>query len=150
MDIRRANGFDALPIHSLECDIFPDPWSERDISSCICSEGGIGYVAVIDGKVIAYVIGRMIAPEAEIYRIATSPEYRRRGIAYRLLDYAVKCERGRGLECVFLEVRSKNVAARNLYRAYGFTDEGVRRGYYKDPADDAVIMVKRGAYFNNN
>ena len=94
-------------------------------------------------------IGRMIAPEAEIYRIATAPSYRKRGIAYRLLDYAVKCERGRGLECIFLEVRSENVPARNLYRAYGFTEVGIRKGYYKDPADDAVVMVKRGAYFNN-
>ena len=150
MDIRRANGLDATGIHELECEIFSDPWGVKDISSCICSEGGIAYVAVKDGKVIAYVIGRMIAPEAEIYRIATAPGERRRGVAYRLLDYAVKCERGRGLECIFLEVRSNNIPARNLYRAYGFTEAGLRRGYYKDPPDDAVIMVRRGSYFNNN
>ena len=149
MDIRRATGLDSVAISRLEERIFPDPWAVKDISSCICSEGGIAYVAVIDGEVVAYVIGRMIAPEAEIYRIATAPEHRKRGIAYRLLDYAVKCERGRGLECIFLEVRSQNVPARNLYRAYGFTEVGIRRGYYKYPCDDAVIMVKRGAYFND-
>ena len=148
MDIRRASALDAPKIHKLECEIFSDPWSEKDVFSTICQEGGICYVALKDGEIVAYVLGRMIAPEAEIYRIATAPEHRKRGIAYRLLDYAVKCERGRGLECIFLEVRSENVAARNLYRAYGFTDMGVRRGYYSNPKDDAIIMVKRGSYFN--
>ena len=148
MDIRRASALDAPAIHALESEIFSDAWSEKSIFSVICSEGGIAYVAVQDGQVVAYVLGRMIATEGEIYRIATAPSKRQRGIAYRLLDYAVKCERGRGLECLFLEVRSKNVPARNLYRAYGFTEMGERKNYYKDPVDDAVIMVKRGSYFN--
>ena len=88
------------------------------------------------------IIGRVIAPEGEIYRIATRPTHRRRGIAYRLLDYAAKTERGHGLECLFLEVRSKNVAARNLYHSYGFRELGERKNYYKDPPDNAVVMIK--------
>ena len=54
----------------------------------------------------------------------------------------MKTERGRGLETVFLEVRSRNTAAINLYTAYGFKRVGVRKGYYKNPDDDAVIMLK--------
>ena len=100
------------------------------------------YSAISAGEVIAYVIGRVIAPEGEIYRIATKEGYRRRGIAYRLLDYAVKCEKGHGLETLFLEVRSKNVAARNLYHSYGFRELGERKNYYSDPIDDAVVMVR--------
>ena len=92
--------------------------------------------------VVAYIIGRVIAPEGEIYRIATRPGFRRRGIAYRLMDYAVKTERGHGLECLFLEVRSANTPARNLYHSYGFREVGARKNYYKDPADDAIVMVK--------
>ena len=141
---------DVPRVAEMEREIFSDPWAEKDIFSYVCMTGGMCYTALSEGKVIAYLIGRLIAPEGEIYRIATSERYRRRGIAYRLLDYAVKCERGRGLECIFLEVRSENVAARNLYRAYGFTDMGVRRGYYSNPKDDAIIMVKRGSYFNEN
>ena len=103
------------------------------------------YVAESDGEIIAYWLGRLIAPEGEIYRVAVSPEYRRRGIAYRLLDYGVKTSRGAGLETLFLEVRSKNTAARALYTAYGFTTVGVRRGYYRDPDDDARVMIKERA-----
>ena len=142
MDIRRAVADDAAGISEAEQLIFSDPWSERDILSYICSEGGMCYTALADGKVVAYILGRIIAPEGEIYRIATHPSYRRRGIAYRLLDYAVKCERGRGLECLFLEVRSSNIPARNLYRAYGFAELGERKNYYKNPTEDAVVMVR--------
>ena len=83
------------------------------------------------------------SPEGEISRIATVPEKRGRGIAYRLLDYAVKCERGHGLETLFLEVRSQNAPACALYRSYGFREMGIRKNYYKNPTDDAVIMLKQ-------
>lgn len=142
MDIRRAVADDAPGIAEIEREIFSDPWHERDIFGYICSEGGMCYTALSDGKVVAYVIGRVIAPEGEIYRIATKEGYRRRGIAYRLLDYAVKTERGHGLECLFLEVRESNVAARNLYHSYGFKDMGIRKNYYSEPKENAVVMVR--------
>jgi ribosomal-protein-alanine N-acetyltransferase len=129
-------------IAELEAEIFPDPFSEKDIFSYICMDGGMCYSAICDGKVVAYIIGRVIAPEGEIYRIATKESHRRRGIAYRLLDYSSKCERGRGLECLFLEVRSKNIPARNLYKSYGFREVGERKGYYKNPEDDAIVMFR--------
>ena len=142
MEIRRSTPRDAAAIAALEAEIFSDPWSERDICDTICTEGAMCYSAIKDGVTVAYIIGRIIAPEAEIYRIATHPDYRGRGIAYRLLDYAVKTERGRGLERLFLEVRSKNLAALSLYRAYGFEKIGIRKNYYKNPDDDAIVMLK--------
>ena len=141
MEIRRSIPADAKEIAAAEAEIFPDPWSEKDITSIISTEGSMCYSVIRDGRLTAYLIGRQIAPEGEIYRIATLPEYRRRGVAYRLLDYAVKTERGRGLESLFLEVREKNTAARGLYTSYGFSEIGVRKGYYKNPTDDAIIML---------
>ena len=142
MDIRRAVPDDAPGIAELEAEVFSDPWDVKDIFSYICMSGGMCFVATSGNEILAYIIGRVIAPEGEIYRIATRPTHRRRGIAYRLLDYAVKTERGHGLECLFLEVRSKNVAARNLYHSYGFRELGERKNYYKDPPDNAVVMIK--------
>ena len=98
-------------------------------------------MATDGGEILAYVFGRIIAPEGEIYRIAVRADRRQHGIGYRTLSYALKTERGRGLETVFLEVRSKNKAARALYRAYGFAEVGVRKNYYQCPTDDAVIML---------
>ncbi len=141
MDFSRSTPKDISGIFALENEIFSDPWSERSISDTITQTGSMCFTATEGGRVIAYILARVIAPEGELYRIAVAPDKRRRGIAYRLLDYAVKTERGRGLECLFLEVRKSNTPARSLYRAYGFTDVGMRKGYYKDPPDDAVIML---------
>lgn len=142
MDIRRAVPDDAPDIAEIEREIFSDPWSEKDIFSYICSEGGMCYSALVDGRVVAYIIGRVIAPEGEIYRIATKEKFRRRGIAYRLLDYAAKTEKGKGLECLFLEVRESNTPARNLYHSYGFREVGLRKNYYSSPTENAVVMVR--------
>ncbi len=141
MDIRRAIPDDVPSIAKLEAECFSDPWSEKDIFSIVCSDGGMCFSAIEDGKVIAYVFGRLIAPEGEIYRIAVKADKRLRGIGYRLLSFALKTERGRGLESTFLEVRSKNEAARSLYLAYGFKEIGIRKNYYQTPSDDAIIML---------
>ena len=142
MDFLRSRPEDAFGIAAIEEECFSDPWSYRSVVDLISTEGAMCFSAIDDGMVVGYVLGRIIAPEGEIYRVAVMPEYRRRGIAYRLLDYAMKCSRGVGLECTFLEVRSQNRAAISLYRAYGFTEAGVRRGYYKCPDDDAIVMLK--------
>ena len=142
MDIRRATPADAAAIAAAEAICFSDPWCERDILGYISTEGGICFVAYRGDRLIAYILGRLIAPEAEIYRIAVLPEHRQRGIGYRLLDFAMKTERGRGLETVFLEVRSRNTPAINLYSAYGFKRAGIRKNYYKNPDDDAIVMLR--------
>ena len=141
MEIRRSRPDDATRISELEGEIFSDPWQKKDIFSYICSEDGMCFTALDGDLPIAYVLGRLIAPEGEIYRIAVDEKYRGRGIGYRLLSYALKSERGRGLETVFLEVRSKNASAIALYSSYGFRKMGVRRGYYKNPDDDAIVMI---------
>lgn len=142
MEFRRAIPDDAPRIAEIEASVFSDPWSERDIFDIVTHEGGICFCAIKEGRVVAYVLGRLIAPEGEIYRVAVIPEERERGIGYRLLDYSVKTSRGKGLETLFLEVRSKNLPALALYRAYGFEKVGLRKNYYKNPDDDAIIMVK--------
>ena len=142
MEIRRMIPDDAPLVAELEKAIFSDPWQEKDIFSYICTSGGMCYCALIGKELVAYIIGRVIAPEGEIYRIATKVGYRRRNIAYRLLDYATKCEKGHGLETLFLEVRSQNIPARNLYHSYGFKEVALRKNYYSNPNDDAVVMLR--------
>ena len=142
MDFRRSVPADATGIAKLEEEIFSDPWSYRDVQDLICTEGSMCFTAIDGGEVIAYVIGRLIAPEGEIYRVAVKPEKRQRGIGYRLLDYAVKTSKGHGLERLFLEVRSRNLPAVKLYTAYGFKHIGLRKNYYKNPTDDALIMLR--------
>lgn len=142
MNFRKASARDASKIAELEEKYFSDPWSERSVSDCICTEGAMCFVAQDGDRLVAYWLGRLIAPEGEVYRVAVDEPYRRRGIAYRLLDYGTKCARGSGLETLFLEVRARNTAAFGLYSAFGFRTLGIRKGYYKDPDDDAIMMIK--------
>ena len=141
MEFRRSRPEDSGAIAELERQSFSDPWSQRDIDSYICSSDGMCFTALDGDRPIAYLIGRLIAPEGEIYRIATAPDKRGRGIAFRLLSFALKTERGRGLENTFLEVRSHNAPARALYISYGFQEIGKRKNYYKNPDDDAILMM---------
>ena len=149
MEFRRSLPKDGAEIAALEREACPDPWGERDIIDLITTEGSMCFTAVDGDRVVAYFLGRLIPPEGELYRVAVSPDKRQRGVGYRLLDYAYKTSKGRGLESLFLEVRSENTAALKLYEAYGFKRIGLRRGYYKNPDDDAVIMLKgAGALFD--
>ena len=141
MDFRRALPTDSGGIAGIEESVFPDAWNQRDITNLICTEGSACFVARDGESVIAYVLARLIAPECEIYRVAVLPEYRQRGIGYRLLDYAIKTSRGKGLEGVFLEVRESNIAAIKLYEAYGFKKIGMRKNYYKNPTENACLML---------
>ena len=141
MEIRRARPDDATAIADIEEKVFGDPFSQKDIFSYICSDTGMCFTAIDDSGIVGYIVGRKIPPEGEIYRIAVREDKRQRGIGYRLLSYAMKTEGGFGVETVFLEVRSKNTPAIALYKAYGFKEISIRKGYYQNPSDDAIIMM---------
>ncbi len=143
MIFRRSLPQDASAIAEAEREIFSDPWTQKDILGYISASTSMCFSALNDaGELVAYVIGTLIAPEGEIYRIAVREKYRQRGIGYRLLDFSVKTSKGMGLEALFLEVRSRNIAAIKLYEAYGFKRSGIRKNYYKNPSDDAILMLR--------
>lgn len=94
-----------------------------------------------DFHVAGYGVLRILPPEAEVEDICVSSSMRMRGIGEKILQHMISAAREKGAENIYLEVRSKNEAAIGLYRKMGFQDSYVRKGYYRDPADDAVIMV---------
>lgn len=90
--------------------------------------------------IAGFAIASLLPPEAELESIAVSAEFQRQGIA-RLLIQAVEAElRAAGVTVLLLEVRPSNAPAQALYRALGFTEAGRRRGYYVDPAEDALLL----------
>jgi ribosomal-protein-alanine N-acetyltransferase len=95
-----------------------------------------------DGRVVGYIIYSDVQGEAELLRIAVDKSYRRHGIAASLMqemmDELIDC----GAERVSLEVRAHNIAAVKLYKRFGFVDIFVRKNYYHDPEDDALIFQK--------
>lgn len=90
------------------------------------------------GHIVAFALGRVIADEAELFQIGTLTEFRGQGIAEGLLRQLHSEMLCRGAKTCFLEVRSKNSAAINLYQKLGYAQIYVRRDYYPD--DDAIVM----------
>ena len=93
-------------------------------------------------KIIGYILYWHIRNEIQISNIAISPDYRQLGVGEGVLRKVLLEMRQKGAEFVFLEVRPSNLAARRLYEKLGFTILGLRKGYYRSPSEDAIIMGK--------
>jgi ribosomal-protein-alanine N-acetyltransferase len=79
--------------------------------------------------------------ELHVATIATHPEFRRQGIGKTLLTHALKSAREEGVVRSFLEVRASNQAAIEMYKSFGFIEDGRRKEYYKDNHEDAILMT---------
>lgn len=89
------------------------------------------------GRITGFVLGKLVADEAELYQIGVHPDFRRSGVASYLLEYFHVVLKDKGAACCFLEVRSRNEAAIALYERFGYERISTRKGYYGD--DDAAI-----------
>ena len=98
-------------------------------------------VAVDDEKVVGYIAFEAIADEGSIVELAVNPEYRRKGMGRKLVELMLtSCS---GVRTICLEVRASNTPAKALYEAFDFEPVTIRKNYYDDPREDAVIMIKK-------
>ena len=120
------------------------PWSLPQLEAELQHAAGWQFVARGAGKgnIVGYVCGKQVAGEAEIYRIAVAMASRRQGVASALLDHALQFLAGTGVTRYYLELRVSNVPAKHLYAKYGFVESTVRKNYYSNPQEDAVVMGK--------
>ncbi len=130
---------------------------EAERLSLYDGERGIGFVAVeipesthlctmcapAEPRVIAFATVFFAPEEGQIINVATHPDSRRRGAGHKLMEAIEADARARGFTLLSLEVRVSNEAAIGLYEAHGFTKEGVRKGFYTAPREDAYVMLKQ-------
>ena len=131
---------DISGISKIEERCFSDPWSLESVREGLESSLDTWLVLKEMEGVLGYCVFRIIAGEGELLRIAVSPEFQGRGLSKKLMDQMVEYSRKKKAETMFLEVRESNEKARNLYRSYGFSEEGIRKDYYRNPVENAVIM----------
>jgi ribosomal-protein-alanine N-acetyltransferase len=142
--IRPSVPADLGELTRLEGVAFSDPWSPAMIAEAIADRAAVALVAADEGGgLVGSVVARVVADEAEILTIAVAPAMRRRGLGRRLLDQVLSALRERGAGSVWLEVRASNLGARRMYEAAGFVAVGVRRGYYRRPTEDALLLSSR-------
>ena len=118
-------------------------WSLEQYATALKAEstGGRRLTLVIEngGAVEGFLVARAMADEWEIENVAVSGPARRRGLGARLVGEFITRARHQGATAVYLEVRESNRAARMLYEKWAFVENGRRKGYYHDPAEDAVV-----------
>ena len=130
---------DVSNIALIEKASFSTPWSENAILESMNATTTF-YVARKQGKTAGYMGLSKIAGEGYVTNVAVLPDYRRLGIGKKILEYAIADSNG--LEFISLEVRASNTPAITLYNSLGFTQVGVRKRFYTNPTEDAIIMTK--------
>ncbi|WP_372838507.1 GNAT family N-acetyltransferase [Phaeovulum sp.] len=119
----------------------PRPWNANEFEALLGATG-----VFLRGDSRGFVMGRVVAGEAELLTLAVAPQERRKGLGLALLAAFDDAARAAGADSGFLEVAAENAPARALYSAAGWREVGKRRGYYRLPdggADDALVLTRR-------
>lgn len=126
---------------AIERASFQFPWSTRFFLDELQVDCARSILAEVDGRIVGYVLFWFLPEEVDIHNIAVHPDFRRQGIGRLLLEQVVDSARHQERLRVTLDVRFSNAPAQNLYRSFGFVIRGLRKGYYSDNGEDALVMA---------
>jgi len=143
--LRDMAAADLPRVAQIERRCFGDPWPESFFRGELAHPLAWARVAEHRGEPAGYIVAWLDAGGGHIGNLAVTPESRRHGLARLMLEELLERARRLGTPSVTLEVRVANDAAQALYRAHGFRLAGLRRGYYRDDGEDALVMEWRGA-----
>jgi ribosomal-protein-alanine N-acetyltransferase len=122
---------------------FTTPWSEQDFLNELYKKNALSRVAVFEGNVIGYLYVYYRLHESHILNLAVHPDFRRQGVATILMDEAIRELKQRGCTFIYLKVRILNTSAQRFYELFGFKAESIRKKYYDNPDEDALVMMRR-------
>jgi ribosomal-protein-alanine N-acetyltransferase len=139
--IRDMTSADIASVLEIERACFITPWTEGMFrSQLLFTDQAITLVLLEEGILVGYAAAWMAYDEIHLLSIAVAPAARRRGLGGEILGAVLERGRARRAERAILEVREGNAAARAFYRVHGFVDIGLRRRYYSDTDEDAIVM----------
>lgn len=139
---RKMTADDVEAVHGIELATFPTPWTLDSFYYEMHENQYAHYLLAVDGhdNIIGFCGMWMVIDAAQITNVAVSEEARGRGIGEGLMREAMQIAREHEMDVMSLEVRVTNTVAQNLYRKLGFQDGGLRKGYYTDNGEDALVM----------
>jgi len=140
--IRPMQIADIVAVYEIERRTFTDPWARNAFVEGLGEEWSACFVAQSDGNPVGYVCAVGVADELHIHNLAVQAQFRGRGIGRRLLATVEDWARKREKLCVILDVRESNERARLLYASAGYEEIGRRKRYYKNPVEDALVLLK--------
>ena len=143
MKIRLALPEDVDIISRLETQLYPNPWLPATFRSLLKQDRARILVAEdLEAGVVGYAIFWWVMEQAELGNLAVAREFQGRGVGSLLLDRVLADAVAEHVKGVFLEVRESNEPALRLYRSRGFSQISIRRDYYRNPREDALILMK--------
>ncbi len=134
---------DDIPqVLEIETAVFPHTrWTYQSFLYEISSEVSFPYVLLFDNKIVGYIIFHIIYPEAHITNFAITKEHQNKGFGKYLLKFAINKIKEKKVKSIFLEVRVSNTRAQYIYKKFGFKPVGIRKNYYKNNNEDAIVMA---------
>jgi [ribosomal protein S18]-alanine N-acetyltransferase len=139
--VSEARQQDAPAIASLHAVSFQRGWSEDEFRELLNDRNVLAHRTTVGPTLIAFILSRLVAGEAEILSVAVAPSWRGRGLSRLLLDLHLRRLAGLGVRAVFLEVAKTNEPATRLYQRAGFHEVGQRQGYYDSRT--AALVLRR-------
>ena len=142
VNIRKMTLEDVPAVAALDQISFSLPWPERSFAFEVTGNPASRcWVAEVDGQIVGMIVAWLFVDEVHIATLATHPDFRRQGIAQKLLTHTLRYTYAEGALTSFLEVRESNLAAQAMYRKFGYENTGRRKRYYKDNDEDAILMT---------
>ena len=139
-EVREMTIEDGAVVAEIEHQSFSDAWSEKAILETLEQNNSVCFVAEKAGKRVGYLLGYTAVDEVEIARIAVIDEMKRQGVGHALMLTLKAWSKEHQIAKVLLDVRESNQAAGAFYAREGFVNDGVRKAFYQDPKEDAVLM----------
>ena len=128
-------------VAELERLCFAEPWS-RQALTLLLQDKNLGVVALDEqGTPIGYGGLLTVLDEGQITNIAVHPDHRKKGIGKAILEELINESRKRDIRELSLEVRQSNLPAKALYQSHGFEIAGIRKGFYRHPTEDGLVMI---------
>lgn len=140
--IRKLTESDLDELMLIENESFTMPWSRQSYETELQNQYATYLVCDFEGEIAAYAGMWTLFEEAHITNVAVGNKYRGRGMGQVLMLEEEKIARAKGAELILLEVRVSNTVAVEMYRELGFVPTGLRKEYYTDNQEDALVMTK--------
>ena len=143
IEICKMQSLDVSAVCEIERACFSMPFKEIDFYEYLKNPLWTLLVARNNGVAVGYISYMVIGAEADLVNVAVLPSFRGKRLGQALLNALITDANSRGLECIHLEVRKSNEGAIALYNKHLFKQEGLRKNFYENPREDAIIMTRR-------
>ena len=141
IEIRNMTIDDLAKVIKIEKDCFSDPWSANVFRADLNNEMAIVIIAEFEKTIVGFSNIYIVAGEIQVGNFAVAPGFRKRGVGKKLMESVLKLAKENDCLQIFLEVRKSNKPAIDLYKSYGFVESGIRKEYYNNPKESAILMT---------